>query len=418
MKKAIIFVSLLALTRSYAQDHVRNYVQQNTAPVYSIDPDSINYKDLQALGNAIGDAKVVMLGEQDHGDAPAFLAKTRIIKYLHEEKGFNVLAFESDFFGLNYGWDVIKKDEKSIDSLLKTDIFPVWSYCNACRQLLYSYVPSTVTHGRPLEITGFDNQISRSSLPGKLDSLVRSCKIPITRSPQYTAEVLPLLQDWGRNVNDTVLSNKCVAYLTVIREELQKKLAKDDFWLQVLDNLITENIQNVAGKTDYWKKMNTRDQQMAFNLRWLAEIKYPKEKIIVWAHNYHVSKYGGHYPQEFMNKANSMGTVFTNNAGMMDKTYILGFTSYEGTAGRIYSAHYKVDAPKKNSFENWVPHTLDYGFVDFKKFNQANPSGDGNFYMSGAVQGNWYHKNTEAQWNNIFDGVFFIRKMVPCEKIE
>jgi erythromycin esterase-like protein len=41
-----------------------------------------------------------LLGEQNHGDAPALFAKTKLVKYLHEKHGFNILAFESDFYGL------------------------------------------------------------------------------------------------------------------------------------------------------------------------------------------------------------------------------------------------------------------------------------------------------------------------------
>ncbi len=59
---------------------VENYVRQHTVAVRSIDPDSTDYADLEAIGDAIGDARVVMLGEQDHGDAPTFLAKSRLIR--------------------------------------------------------------------------------------------------------------------------------------------------------------------------------------------------------------------------------------------------------------------------------------------------------------------------------------------------
>ena len=78
-------------------------------PIASIQPDLVEFSDLDAVGAAIGDARIVMLGEQDHGDGATFLAKTRLIKYLHEEKGFNVLAFEADFFGLNEGWSQLPK---------------------------------------------------------------------------------------------------------------------------------------------------------------------------------------------------------------------------------------------------------------------------------------------------------------------
>lgn len=91
----IAFYGLLSLN-VFAQG-IKKYVVENTKFISNIDPLSSEYNDLEPIGAAIGDAQVVMLGEQDHGDAPALLAKIRLLKYLHEKKGFNVLAFESDF---------------------------------------------------------------------------------------------------------------------------------------------------------------------------------------------------------------------------------------------------------------------------------------------------------------------------------
>jgi erythromycin esterase-like protein len=93
MTRSIAFLMLFFSLQTEGQDLIRDYVKSNTVRLSSINPDSIDYSDLAPIGRAIGDARVVMLGEQDHGDAPTFLAKARLIKYLHEKKGFNVLAF-------------------------------------------------------------------------------------------------------------------------------------------------------------------------------------------------------------------------------------------------------------------------------------------------------------------------------------
>jgi erythromycin esterase len=408
---------LLVQGRSYAQEKIKSYVQQNAVPVHTIEPDSVNYNDLEALGDAIGEAKVVMLGEQDHGDAPTFLAKTRIIRYLHEKKGFNVLAFESEFFGLNYVWDHTEKNEKNIDSVLKYNVGADWTYCHTCKSFFYSYIPSTFSQSKPLEITGFDPIMSPKYLAPHLDSLLRNLKLPITLTPEYATEVRPCLENWAKNLKDSVLNNKYLGYLAEIKEELRQRLPENDFWLQLMNNLVSEDLQyqhlNIV--TDHWKMLNIRDRRMALNLTWLNEFKYAKEKIIVWAHNYHVSKYSGHYPEEWMAGSETMGTVFTSDPAVMNNTYILGFTSYEGTAGRMFMNNkYKVDAPMKNSFENWIGAGSDFAFVDFKKFNRSEPDWKEDFYMSGATLNNRYHTNSKAQWNRIFDGVFFIRKMYPC----
>ena len=73
---------------------IKDYVKKNLHIVNSINPKDTNFDDLVE----IGDAKLVLLGEQCHGDGDTFAAKSRLVKYLHEKKGFNVLAFEADFF--------------------------------------------------------------------------------------------------------------------------------------------------------------------------------------------------------------------------------------------------------------------------------------------------------------------------------
>src|SRR5690606_15558489 len=79
---------------------IRAYVKENLVPIRTIDPGDLDFEDLQALQTSVGNSSVILLGEQDHGDAPTFLAKTRIIKFLHQQMGFDVLVFESDFYGL------------------------------------------------------------------------------------------------------------------------------------------------------------------------------------------------------------------------------------------------------------------------------------------------------------------------------
>lgn len=107
-----VFAALFCLLHNArSQNNIEQYVHEHAFPIASINHDSTNYADLEVIGRAIGNARVVMLGEQDHGNAATFQAKTRIIKYLHEQKGFDVLAFEGDFFGMNYGWEQVKNTE-------------------------------------------------------------------------------------------------------------------------------------------------------------------------------------------------------------------------------------------------------------------------------------------------------------------
>lgn len=415
----IIFLPILWLfvqPAAFAQDNIKKYVQANTSAITTIEPGTADNSDLEAIGKAIGDAEIVMLGEQDHGDAPTFLAKTRLIQYLHEKMGFNVLAFESDFFGLTNGWDQVKKKQAIADSVIRHNIYPIWTYCKTMQQLFFQYIPSSLTTKTPLQLAGFDSQVYLRQVAPVVDSILRKYDLEITKSNDYSSGFLPMLLSSYKYTRDSAANNKITQFLLTARLQLQAVLPPNDFWLMVMDNLVEQNRRLLQWDGDYWLDMNSRDSMMAVNLRWLQKTKFPDEKIIVWAHNYHISKYAGHYPEDFLNTAKPMGSVFTMDKDQLQKTYVIGFTSYQGRTGRLNGNIYKVDKPDNSSFENWIDPFLSYAFVDFKSYNaQAGIPAD-NFNLSGAVKGNWYHKNHKAQWNRIFDGVFFIREMYPCKE--
>jgi erythromycin esterase-like protein len=72
-------VALFLPVAVFSQESIKKFVQETQSDITTINPDSTNYEDLETIGKAIGSATIVMLGEQDHGDAPAYLAKTRLV---------------------------------------------------------------------------------------------------------------------------------------------------------------------------------------------------------------------------------------------------------------------------------------------------------------------------------------------------
>jgi len=413
-------IFLLACSaRVAAQDAVRSYVKQHVHAVRTIDPDSSDYSDLEPLGAAVGDARVVMLGEQDHGDAPSLLAKTRIIKYLHEKKGFNVLAFESDFFGLNYGWDAAVKVRGGLDSLLKNNVYPIWTFCDACQPLM-RYIPSEARGANPLVVTGFDCQMLSRPVVAALDSLMRALRLPIVAMAGYEGEVLPAMRDWGKLVKDSSRNAKYLGWLAEIRKELLEKGMEGSFWVRVVESLQVTNREHVLlgeerSMESYYKSTNVRDEQMAANLRWLTEEKFAGQKVIVWAASYHISKYGGHYDDASLNVARTMGTVYTGDERMLKQSYVLGFASLRGEAGRITMSRYDLPKRKAEGLERWMDEGLRYGFVDFGAYNRGLSGPGEPFYMAGGVM--MRHRNSKAEWNRVFDGVFYVRDMYPCNGV-
>ena len=54
------------------------WLTQHAVPMRTINPTDEEFADLQPLKKLIGDARIVQLGEQTHGDGAAFEAKTRL----------------------------------------------------------------------------------------------------------------------------------------------------------------------------------------------------------------------------------------------------------------------------------------------------------------------------------------------------
>lgn len=421
--KSIFIFSLLSILSFSAlcQKQVKEYVQQQMIPVKAIDPTATDFSDLHPIGAAIGESRIVMIGEQDHGDGSTMLAKSRLIRYLHEEKGFNVLAFEGDFFALNEGWKQLPKEEEQINRFLKENIFPVWSDCGQCSDLLYSYIPATYQTRSPLQVTGFDNQIggfkfSKDQIKESIDQYLREKKVEYTKSESYqrflyhlniiSASISPSMEGellegmkWFAQSADSVLAklgpdaSRDLEYLTL---ESLREFAKAR--LHSSDNVMYNNI---------------RDRQMAKNLQWLARIKYPEEKIIVWAANGHIMKNADTAIKEKRTASVTwMGTAFTRDSLNASQTYVLGFSSLQGTYKRTTERQVKtVPRPLKQGFETWIDERITYGFVDFKPFRLLYPQYNKMFMMKAR------QFNMTGNWTSVFDGIFYIRDMVPCETL-
>ena len=131
---------------------------------------------------------------------------------------------------------------------------------------------------------------------------------------------------------DNSFYDKLLEQLNIIKSEISSRIESNSYWKILIDNLVETTIQMRYHSSDFYRASNARDIQMAKNLKWLATYKFPNEKIIVWAHNYHISKFGGNFSETFLNSANTMGTEFTKDTLLNRKTYIIGFTSLEGTS--------------------------------------------------------------------------------------
>lgn len=415
-KLTILILSLIFTFRlTLGQNKIKQFIKENTYEIKSINPLDTNFRDLNIIGKAIGSARIVMLGEQDHGDAPAFQAKARLIRYLHEKLGFNVIAFESDFYGLYQGWQKTLNKSSTIEAFMEQNIYQVWTRCEEC-SAVFNYIKSTNNKTNRLIVTGFDNQMSgeysQQNFKKEINQFLLASNIPFVKQTEYTNEFIPFIDSilyLSRYQDDSKserIFQKAITQIDTILNQLKNKDINSRFWITTIESLKSECFYILSLKEqNFIEALTTRDKQMAANLTWLLKDKYPQQKVIIWAANAHITKYAldSTYPQ-------TMGYYFTQQPMFTNNTYVLGFTSYSGTTGRVYSNPYQIIRPQKESAEEWINQKrYAFAFVNFHEITNGKTEYDKLFLMRGQD-----HYQMKANWTKLFDGIFFIKVMYPC----
>lgn len=268
---ALLMFSGLGVHAAYAQPATE--AVRLAASAVSLD-DETTFAPVAA---AIGDARIVMLGEPWHGDGGAMYERGRLVRYLHEHHGFDVLVFEADFYALHRGWETVSPSTPP-SAMAADNLYPFWGSTSAMRDL-WAYIDAQAQTDLPLAIAGVDTKVmgalTRSGLPADLQAEMS----PVVGADRAAAAAHSLDLLLTPRAGETVSEEEFAELLAAV-EQLEATLraseARHGFWAQMAQSLRRQ----LSGET--------RDPGMAENLIWLATRLYPDRKIIVWAHNNHI----------------------------------------------------------------------------------------------------------------------------------
>ena len=314
------------------------WVRANHAPVtIAQGSERDDFADLQFLKEVLKDRRIVQIGESHHSVAEYHLLKTRLVKFLHQEMGFDVLAFESSIYEC-FAADLTRLSAR--DALHGT-IFGVW----ATEQMvpLFEYLKTTQAAERPLAFAGFDMQISAPSAAAGRPEFFRRVLGIVDSSyadevARFDAEFITRIRSEGpRYARDNeaqlvAFYDRLASFIQSHRERLDAALpdaapfiahrtaiAMTVYVRQLRSFLNDPNDASADGHYEI------RDVAMADNITALARERYPDKKIIVWAANLHVrhanhaTSYGFH----------TMGSWLKERFG--DELYTIGVYPYRGT---------------------------------------------------------------------------------------
>lgn len=398
--------------------------------IKSIDPSQTDFGDLEPLKEVLKDKRIVLLGEQSHGEGATFEAKVRLIKFLHEQLGFNVLSFESGLYD-NYKANELLNSNPSINPL-KQSVFDIWSESKEFVPLL-EYINTQRKSSTPLLVSGFDCQadnLFKENYLLDLKELLKDSQSLTESDYQPLQEVIE--GDAEFVASDAADSARFFTSAQRILKAFDTLPSKETIHAKVMHQVLISWLAMVQYEIDMMngkeiKVQNPRDLQMAKNLIFLSTL-YPNSKIICWGATYHFANQiqlhratiltktfvhrldsleKAHEPTDFdklLEGAVPMGKVLKNHFG--DNVYSLAFSSFEGSFGMLGfppKSLKPIEPPAKSIERYLVDKNLDFAFVDYS--NNRNAS---YFYCS--ALGNL---PLEAAWPKIVDGLFFIKHSYP-----
>jgi erythromycin esterase len=420
-----------------AQDPRVQWLRANALPLRSINPAEEDFSDLEPLREVLGEAKIVLLGEQTHYDGLTFLAKTRLVKFLHQEMGFDVLAWESGIYDVHKSWELIENGE-DVRVAVKQGIFSAWTAWEETREL-FRYIEEVSSSDRPLVLAGFDSQTTGSATYDYLLSDLRAFAKEFGLDTLVLAPGTPLATGFeilGENFvrgdpNQFVAPDSSfLNALAEFQEDLSSipnvsDLSRTGFWLQALRSLGTQvpmleahvqsrdtNVAEEVRNAAFERVFNIRDVQMAENLLWLSRTGFSDRKIIGWLATAHAIRNGHEVDPGFEDPYPNlvrMGHRVWEALG--DEVYVLGFTAYDLSA---YDAHPVSDQSEELELEELLEATgLEYALVDFRHASEA-----GDWLFEPMISRPMANSGMRAVWPRVLDGMLFTREWKPATRID
>ncbi len=310
-----------------------------------------HYPDYDSLVAAIGDARIVLLGEATHGTHEFYHERARITRRLIEEEEFDVVAVEADWpdaYRVNRFVRGLGEDASAADALAGFERFPTWMWRNTDVLTLVDWLRDynlARPDGRPA--AGFYG-LDLYSMFTSMHEVVRYLEEVDPEAAKRARYRYGCFDHFGEDSQaygyaaEVGAARSCEDEAVQQLEELRRKAVE----LAARDGRIPEdeffyaeqNARLVLNAEEYYRSMfggrisswNLRDGHMAETLEALLrhfDARGRRTRAVVWAHNTHVGDA----------RATEMGDQGELNVGQLARArwgreaYNVGFTTYSGS---------------------------------------------------------------------------------------
>lgn len=240
--------------------------------------------DVAFVADAIGDARVVALGEATHGTAEFSAARARMTEYLLTHMGFTMVAVEDNWTEVLAVDRYIKTGEGTAqDALSQLKGWPIRT--RETLELVNAMRAINIKHPGKVTFAGFDmtwaeaaremaTAYARRAAPDQLPQVEKCYRDVIALGPRHPGP--------DANAKSATESARKVVDLF---DNL--KVSHDDHWRQARQ--AAEIVNQATAFRIEGQSPGYRDEMMARNVQWLCARERATERIVIWAHNGHIS---------------------------------------------------------------------------------------------------------------------------------
>ena len=413
-------------------DHDTEWLREHAIPLRTAASGDDDFADLEPLRETLGRARIVVLGEGSHGEGTTFTVKTRLVRFLHERLGYDVLAFESGFYEC---WKAQQRIAAGEDpaAAFRGAVFKVWTASRQVQPLIDDFARAARSP-HPLELTGFDPQFTGALSASFADDLKRTADAAGMSGDAFLARVaapLANLTEGSYESGELPAAAARADFLaalgeldTRLRGPAGERVPERDFWVQLLGGLRDLAVSSWA--TD-WKaplledvvNFPVRDRIMGEHLAWLAREKYPNRKIVAWMASGHAARGLSRIETARPDLARLYQvwrpTGDVAHALLGDEVYTVGVVAHHGRHKfAILQGEPKVlDPPANGSLEDRFHRAgFELAFLDLR-----HTRGQPRWLIDPLVARPLGYEVMRARWREVFDGMLFIDAMELSERV-
>ena len=402
-------------------------------PLRTLDPTE-PLDDLEWLGQAIGDARVVAIGESAHYNREFFQLRHRLLRYLVERHGFSAYAMETGFVE---GWLVdnwVRGGDGQLGQVMAkgmTSLMGLWTQMRTQLEWIRHHDRAAAV---PVGFYGIDLPGSMVSLLPGLDAVlaylaqadpdspvgpcIRETASAFAAASAFSAPAA--IAAYGKLAPEsrdalTASLADLTARMTARRLGYLRRTSVDAYERALRSLRITVTLDAMfreLARGDRQGMMLTRDAALADTVEWILR---REDRIVLAAHNGHVQRWPGTMPG--IPAITPMGMHLADRLG--ENYLVIGTTSGTGHilntgadfyAGKLFTA---MEAPQPGSLDALMAASHDGPFAtDLRRLSPADAATVRAASQQRAGIGTFYSDQSPLE---AFDVIVHLPHVTPAE---